>query len=358
MIPAAVIGCGRMGAFTSQSVLQYSPAYWLPLSHAEAIQLHPELELRGLCDASPTALAAACEAYGVPVGATEFEDLLARVSPQLLGVATRAIGRCDIVQTAIGSGVRALHVEKPLCNSVAELDRLERLFGSNDTYVTLGTVRRFISVFNVAKDIACSGRFGAIVEIRVSFGSAALFWSHPHSVDMILHVAGDRKVRAVNARLSGVETGGHPARIMSDPVVEYATILFEDGVAGHLSRSPGQNLEIACTEGTITVVADGPGIEIQCFEGNNPYPVKQMFAGKVDLAPPQGSFGPISQLVSCLRGDPEAIEANTAVKRDILRGQRILFAMVQSHCNRSALTPLEDVDPAIDIRAITSGRPA
>jgi len=358
MIPAAVIGCGRMGAFTSQSVLQYSPTYWLPLSHVEAIRLHPDLDLRGLCDSSPSAVSAACDAYGIALGTTDFADLLARASPQLVGIATRTIGRCDIIETAVGAGVRALHVEKPLCNSVAELDRLKGLFGAEDLYVTLGAVRRFISVFNIAKEIACSGRYGPIVEIRVCFGPAALFWAHPHSVDMILHIAGGRRVKAVQAVLSDVDSGEHPLQIMSDPIIQQAMILFEDGVAGHVSRAVGQNLEIACERGTITVVADGPGIEIQCFEGDNPYPVKHMFDGKVDLAPPQGSFGPISQLVACLRGDREAIEANAVVKRDIVLGQRILFAMVQSHFNNSALTALEAVDPAMDIRAITGGRPA
>ncbi len=36
-ISAAVIGCGRMGAFTSEGVRRHAPRAWLPLAHAEAI---------------------------------------------------------------------------------------------------------------------------------------------------------------------------------------------------------------------------------------------------------------------------------------------------------------------------------
>ena len=50
MISAAIVGCGRMGAFTSESVRTWSPDYWLPLSHADAFKLHPDIDLRGFSD--------------------------------------------------------------------------------------------------------------------------------------------------------------------------------------------------------------------------------------------------------------------------------------------------------------------
>jgi scyllo-inositol 2-dehydrogenase (NAD+) len=356
MIPAAVIGCGRMGAFTSESVHVWSPDYWLPLSHADAFELHPEIDLCGFSDVAPGALERACSAYGVRIGTNSLEALLEQAQPMLLGVATRTIGRSDIIETAAKAGVRAIHAEKPLCNTLAELDRLEALLARPDFFITLGTVRRYIDVFNVAAGLAKSGVYGPLVEVRVSFGAASLYWSHPHTVDLILHMAAGREIVGVQARLSNFESGSHQRQIQSDPVIDYATILFDDGVIGHIGRASGFQTELACKRGTITVLSDGPDIELLEYAEGNPYPVKRLYDGPVNLAQPQGSYGPVSQLVSCLQGDAAAIAANAVGKRDIVRGQRILFAMVESHLRGSAMTSLNDIGADMDIRAITGGR--
>jgi predicted dehydrogenase len=356
MIRAAVVGCGRMGAFTSESVRTWSPDYWLPLSHADAFQLHPEIELLGFSDVDPDAVARACTAYNVVNGYDSFQALLEQVRPMMLGVATRTLGRANIIAEAAAAGVRAIHAEKPLCNSLAELEQLEGLLARPDFFITLGTVRRYIDVFNVAAALARSGSYGALLELRVSFGSAPLYWSHPHTVDLILHMAAGREVVGVQARLSNFESGSHQRQIQSDPVIDYATILFDDGVIGHIGRASGFQTELACERGTITVLSDGPDIELLEYAEGNPYPVKRLYDGPVNLAQPQGSYGPVSQLVSCLQGDAAAIAANAVGKRDIIRGQRILFAMVESHLRGSAMTSLNDIGADMDIRAITGGR--
>lgn len=357
-IPAAVIGSGRMGAFTSASVRNYSPSYWLPLSHADALALHPDVALQAFCDIDPLAVERARQAHDVSQGFSDFGEMLAAIRPRLLGVATRTIGRTDIMEMAVREGVEALHVEKPLCNTVGELLRLEALLGRSDVHATLGTVRRHLDVYKVAGELARSGIYGDIVEIRGCFGAGALYWAHPHSVDLILHLAGERDVVGVQAHLSNVEHGDVRTQIISDPIVDFAMILFDDGVIAHIGRAPGMNVEIACERGSVTVLSDGHAIELLSFEGDNPYPVRSRFDGKVDLLPPQGSFGPVAQLVSCLKGDRDTLAANALIKRDMLRGQRILFAMVQSHLGNSTMVGLDDIDPALDIRAFTGGRPA
>lgn len=356
MIAAAVIGCGRMGAFTSESVRSWSPSYWLPLSHADAFLLHPDINLCGFGDIDPDAVARACAAYGVAIAADSIDSLLALAQPAMLGVATRTFGRADIIEQAIAGGVRAIHAEKPLCNSLAELQRLERLLARDDIFLTLGTVRRYIDVFNVAAGLVRSGTYGQLVELRASFGAAPLYWSHPHTVDLILHMAAGREVIGVQARLSNFETGRHNLQILSDPMIEYATMVFDDGVIGHIGKAGGFQMEMACERGTVTILADGPAIELLEYSEGNPYPEKRLYDGPVNLDCPQGSYGPVAQLVSCLQDDPAAQRANAVGKRDILRGQRVLFAIVESHLSGGSMRGLNDIDPALDIHAITGGR--
>lgn len=270
-IKSAVIGCGRMGAFPSESMRRFAPRCWFPLSHAEAIQRHPQLELSALCDANPQALRHAADAYGVIRTYADSRRLIDEVAPLLIGIATRTIGRAQIIEYAADHGVRALHVEKPLCNSVGELLALTRTFARPQLFCTYGTIRRFLKIYETGRNLALSGVYGELREIRVNMGRGMLYWTHPHSVDLILYVAGDHPVEAVQARLGNVLHGSSPLEVMSDPFIESASIYFDGGVAGHITQAPGCDLVLSCSDGEIIVEGDGRGIRICTHQGDGPY---------------------------------------------------------------------------------------
>ncbi len=354
MIKAAVIGCGRMGAFTSESVKRFSPPCWFPLAHAEAIAAHPDLELAALCDASSDNLARARDAYGDPPGYLDYRALAEEVRPGLVGIATRTIGRADIIRTLHAHGTRAFHVEKPLCNSVAELDALTPILQSPDVHATSGAVRRFFGIYRVACDLVRSGRFGRLVEVRANFGAGALYWTQPHAVDLILFAAEGRDVAGVQARFDRLDPGETPGAVQNDPVVQSATIWFDDGVAGHIGRAPGLDLVLSCENGEVTVASDGRALLIAEQRGDDPYLVREQLPDSPHTGP-QGTLAPISELAACLTGDARAIAANAHNKADILRGQRVAFAAIESHRRGSAIVGLDDVDPALSISARTGG---
>ncbi len=106
-----------MGAFTSPSVRQYGPACFLPNAHAEAIGMEGALDLVALCDPDPEGMERAGELHSVKHLYADTDALMASGAPDLIGLATRTMGRADIILECIASGTRALHVEKPLCNS-------------------------------------------------------------------------------------------------------------------------------------------------------------------------------------------------------------------------------------------------
>ncbi len=347
---AAVIGCGRMGAFTSDAVRQFAPACWFPLAHAEAIEAAEGLDLVALCDPSEDGLARAAARYGVDQTYADHRAMLANGAPDLVGIATRTIGRADIIEDCFAAGVRAFHIEKPICNSVAELRRLEAIFARNDVFVTLGAVRRHFAIYREAVARAASGDFGRLVEIRVDMGEGALFWTHPHSVDLILMAAAGREVSAVQARLGEVERDG--ATIANDPAILAASVWFEDGVAGHIGRAPGVDFHLGTEWARIAVLNDGHALWQAVTDDRNPYPqpAPVEFAGGDQ---PRGALAPILQLAACLAGDADARRVNTALKRDIVRGQEILFGFVQSHLNGGAPLSLADIDPAMAIEGRT-----
>ena len=64
-IRSAVIGCGRMGAFTSETVKKYSPKCWFPLSHIEALICCPDTLLESICDIDKDLVDKTSSEYGV-----------------------------------------------------------------------------------------------------------------------------------------------------------------------------------------------------------------------------------------------------------------------------------------------------
>jgi predicted dehydrogenase len=355
MIRAGVIGCGRMGAFTSAGVRQYAPAAWFPLAHAEAICAAPSMSLTALVDPDPERLAEAARAYGPAQTYHDHAAMLADGVPDLVGIATRTIGRAAIIKDCAAAGTRAFHIEKPLCNSVAELAGLEALFVRGDLFATLGAVRRHFAIYREAVRRAASGMLGTLVEARVDMGNGALFWVHPHSVDLLLMAAGAREVVAVQAQLGAVERDG--TIIRNDPIVHHAALHFDDGMVGLIGRGFGTDVTLSGSHGRVAVLNDGhalwqTGGRVDGAPDPNPYPEPQREPFDPGDAP-QGALAPILQLAQCLAGDADAQAANRLLRRDIVRGQRALFAMVQSQLEGGRAVALDAIDPALVIEART-----
>lgn len=342
-----------MGAFTSATMRAIGAPCWFPLAHAEAIAAHPDLELAALCDANPDSLARAQAEYGVTAGYTDVEALAREARPDLVGIATRTIDRAAIIETLFAHGTRAFHIEKPLCNSVAELHRLEAILGRDDVFATYGAIRRYFAIYREAVALAHSGELGELLEVRANFGPGALYWVQPHTVDLILFAARGRAVEGVQARLVGVESGATTAIVENDPLVAAATIWFEGGLAGHIGRAPGYEFALSCTKGEIVVRRDGWHTDLYVERPGNPYLVAER--AEPGAAAVEGILAPIAQLAACLSGDADAIAENRGHKRDILVGQAISFAMVESHFDGSRISPLAATNPDTIIRARTNG---
>jgi predicted dehydrogenase len=347
VVKAAVIGCGRMGVFTSESVRRFSPPCWMPQSHADAVAAHSGLTLAALCDPSGPSLERALARYSQAKGYSHHSDLLAALVPDVIGLATRTIGRAGIIQDFVAAGTQALHIEKPLCNSMSELQALEALFDREDIYVTYGALRRHFTVYKEAVAYATSGEFGNLQEVRVSMGGGQLFWTHAHSVDLILFAAGTRRPVAVQAVMSDFEDGDTGAVVENDPIVAAATIWFEDGAAGTIGRAAGSGVELCCDRGTIAVLNGGARVVADRISGDDPYPHPiAVNPSRFVSSVPEGTLAALRQLTDCLDGNQDAIADNVKGKKDILLGQRILFAMLESRRRRGARVTLDDVDPA------------
>jgi scyllo-inositol 2-dehydrogenase (NAD+) len=353
---AAVAGCGRMGAFTSPGVRRHAPPCWFPLAHAEAIKAHDRLRLSAMADLDLQSVRRAGDVYGCTSIFTDPIRMILEACPKLLSIATRTVGRAELIQVAARAGVLAMHVEKPLCNSVAELRQLRELFDGDELFLTIGTIRRYMPPYQTAIALAHSGKFGDLNEVEVNFGRQSLFWAHPHSVDMILQAAGDQSIESVSADLSGVVQSSDGRSIESDPIVESAVITFSGGLKGRITRHYGNDFILHCEKGRIVVDADGRECFVLASENEDPYPIRR----SIEFNGNQwgGTAAPINHLVQCLDGDDLARERNKRLRKSIFLMQETLFAMVISNERNGCPVKLADITPSLAVYAKTGGRPA
>lgn len=346
-----------MGAFTSPGVRAHAPACWFPLAHAEAVAAHAGLELVAVADLDGDAAERAARAHGAPRWFSDPLRMLEECRPEFLCIATRTPGRAALIEAAVATGARALHVEKPLCNSLAELRTLEALFARADLHVTWGAIRRLLAPYRRALAEVAGGAIGPLRELSVHMGAGRLCWTHPHSFDLLLAAAGDGAVVGVAAVLEDVEPDpDEPLRIRSDPAVLDVTLRFRGGLVGRITRQPGCDWVLAGPTGAIAVEADGHRLRQLATPEGAGYPEW------VDLGVPSngpgGTLAALEQLTGCLDGEPEMLAANARWKRDMLMAQRLLFAAVESHRRDGAPVGPGDLPDGLVIEAATGGRPA
>ena len=349
-IKSAVIGCGRMGAFTSDSVKLYSPKCWLPLSHVEALINCPETFLASICDTNLEFLSKAKTQYNIESNFEDYSKMLKATKPELLCIATRTIERTSIIKDAINAGVKAIHLEKPICNSMKQLDELSRLVKDNNTSLTYGTIRRYFYIYTKAKEIVDSGELGDLKEIEVNHGTAQLFWGHPHSVDIILFFAGFRNITSVEANLSNFVLGGEDDLILSDPQVDAAKIYFDDGCVGKITTRLGMDVTLYCSGGRIIVEGDGRRVVVHKTNNSEvyfEYP-SEVFVKKDNK--PEGTIAAIKHLVNRLRPDTVAAQSATTFDQEhIFTGQRVLFGFTQSQLDGGVSVALNDIRSTIHV---------
>ena len=342
----AVIGCGRMGAFTSNLMLKWAPSCWHPLSHCEAMIKTQGIDLIAVCDIDVKQVKLAQAHFAGIIGFHNYEEMINNICPDIIGIATRTPERAKIINFSAKNGVRGLHIEKPLCNRISELDLITKIFESPNLVCTYGALRRYIPIFSYARDLVRSGRFGQLEEIQICFGSSPLMWTHAHSFDLLSFYADDSDIITVSARFNdhGIKRSG--AYIDGDPLVESVTVQFANQVTGLISQMGGNDVVLSCRYGSVAV--ESGGRRIICREslgGDDPYWEKRTV--ETFLSEYGGTQLAIERLVKGLHGHSK-LQA-TLDKKAILAGHRALFASVQSHLEGGRAICPSNLDPLLEI---------
>jgi predicted dehydrogenase len=336
-LTVAVIGCGRMGARTADSLRANLPNGWLPLNHAEAVASVPGLRLVACCDRDPAMAQEAASRYG-GTAFTDYRDVLAKGVPEIVTIATRTEGRAAMIAACAEAGVRAIHAEKPLCRNLVEGEAAADAVARNKVAFSFGATRRYMAAYRRARDIVRSGRFGEARQLHLHFRAGPLQWAHPHSVDLAMFFAGDAEAETAQAALARPE-GWDGTVLDADPNLAMGLLRFATGFTALLTAAPGCDASVICETGIVSVLADGSAIECR-----TPTPGKgaaYFNAVRAEEIPrgPSGLQVALSELKDAvLTGTRPSGGINLA-----LGGQRALFALALSGLNKGAEIALRHV---------------
>lgn len=324
-LKAAVIGLGRMGAEPSTRFEGKIPDGWLPISHAEALIATEGIELVALCDTDETKLSRFGEIYKVPNLYTDYQKLITETKPDLISIATRTDVRSDIIHFGLANGVKGFYAEKPISRSIKDCRVVLNSIEANKAKIVYGATRRAMDIYRKAKEICWSGEIGDIEHIHVEFGNGQLLWSHPHSADLITFFANSTELKSIQGFCSIDEKAIKQGEIDADPRIEYAHIVFENGINASIGYTRGLNIRIGCSKGILTIHGDGNSIEINRNENMEGY-FHSMETLKVNPLK-SGTQHLMADLKNSLI---DGKEPNLIKPIEILCGQQILFGIVQS----------------------------
>lgn len=335
-LKAVIVGAGRM-AGTIDDEVRGELAWMLPYSHAAGYAEFPGIELAAIADLDPAKTASLQQRYGIPRAYTDYREMIVTERPDIVSVTTPGTTHAEITVFAAENGARGIYCEKAFACSLEEADRVVEAVERNGAKFNMGTLRRWNSGANRAKQLIDDGEIGAVNSV-ISYSCGSLLHSASHFIDMILYFADDAPVEWVQGNIAG--DLDPKATRSDDDLGGTAIIQFANGVTGYLMNSPlWAQYEVVCGAGAIRTVNDcgqwdlwkmAEGTKYRQYEAH-PFPEYERESSTVRL---------IRDLVQAMETGGETQQG---VRKAAMTAE-IAFAAVESHQRGGARVtlPVED----------------
>ncbi|MEZ4636699.1 MAG: Gfo/Idh/MocA family oxidoreductase [Caldilineaceae bacterium] len=134
----------------------------------------PRVDLAAAVDIDADRVHAFAEAHNIPHAYTDVAEMLATESPKLVMIATPPGTHCDLIVQSLEAGAWVL-CEKPLCASLAEMDRIEDAERRTGNYCSSVFQWRFGSGGQHLKQLIDAGALG-----RPLVGTCNTTWYRTH----------------------------------------------------------------------------------------------------------------------------------------------------------------------------------
>lgn len=134
---------------------------------SSALAVNPDVEIAGVFDHGAETRAAYIDCWGSTVQPHATLAALLTTRLDILVIAARQTMHADMVEAAVAAGVRGLLVDKPLCTSLAEADRITSVCECAGVPLLFALDRRWASRWEAVRAAVDSGVVGAVQAVSV-----------------------------------------------------------------------------------------------------------------------------------------------------------------------------------------------
>jgi UDP-N-acetylglucosamine 3-dehydrogenase len=254
---------------------------WFGEHHVDTLQQLPLVELVAVCTRTESRLKEVRDKYHVPRAYTDYREMLADKSIDMVTVVTHIKDHLAPTVDALASG-KHVFLEKPMADSVEDCDRIIAAAGKAGTCFMVGHICRFDTVYALAKEEIQAGNLGTLLSMHARRNLAkwitpshlkkisALFGDGVHDLDLMLWYSGARPksvyAQSLNTRpeLPNDDLGWAMFRLDSGAiaVIENVWCLPENAPFAIDAR-----LEIIGSKGAIYIDNSGAGYAVLKKEG-------------------------------------------------------------------------------------------
>lgn len=198
---AVVIGCGWIGCGAGEDVLRAKPA-----SHAEAFRAHPQTTLVGIADINKKNLSLAGRLYPEVETFSDAEEMLKKLQPDIVAIATDPDSHCKMVSIAARCGAKLIISEKPLAHNLKEARHAVASTKKSHSILLVNHTRRFDPLIrkyrDYARNVYVKDTFLGKICSAVGYYDKGVFHGGTHIVDLFRFFLGEiRWVSAVENKL-------------------------------------------------------------------------------------------------------------------------------------------------------------
>jgi len=238
---AAIIGCGYIGGAVSPAGV---------ISHAGAVRALDGIDLVAASDPDAEARRRFAEAWHVDALYGDHREMLAAARADVVSICTPTALHVAVARDAINAGARALWLEKPIADTLAEVDALAQLAGERGVAVAVNYLRAWDAGCQRMVRSVASGDVGSVLAVRGTY-TKGLLHNGAHLVQLLCAALG-RPLRVAS-------TAGHTERVAIDFAADVTADLVGLGDPGYSLHE----LDFVAAEGRWRMLSSGERIELR-----------------------------------------------------------------------------------------------
>ena len=247
------------------AVVGYGAAHIFGRAHGRWISATPDLEWVAVCDVDQDRLAAAREEFPHLATCQSISELAERDDIDAVSIVTPHHTHAPLAIECLNAGKHVV-VDKAMCLSVAEADRMIDAAAANDVMLAVFHARRRDGNFRAIKEVVHDGRIGELFHIeltaggygepkdwwysRKAQGGGAFYYWGPHAIDWILDLVRDR-VTGVNGYYHKLVWHNRDVEDQTRAILRFAGGAVADITWSHIAAAGKPLWRILGTKGAI-----------------------------------------------------------------------------------------------------------